>query len=76
MLILLIFILVRRQPSARLAGRLQFGFFDLDIETERFFGMSIERLRNRHLSSPREVSSLETCSLSRGQLQLHHCVAA
>src|SRR5262245_63912934 len=37
--------------GARLAGLLQFGFFDLDIETERFFGMSIERLRNRHLSS-------------------------
>ena len=30
---------------------LQFGFFDLDIETERFFGMSIERLRNQYLSS-------------------------
>src|SRR5215468_6525135 len=26
--------------GARLAGLLQFGFFDLDIETERFFGMS------------------------------------
>jgi shikimate kinase len=37
--------------GARLAGLLQFGFFDLDIETERFFGMSIERLRNRHPSS-------------------------
>jgi shikimate kinase len=37
--------------GARLAGLLQFGFFDLDIETERFFGMSIQRLRNRHLSS-------------------------
>jgi len=37
--------------GARLAGLLRFGFFDLDIETERFFGMSIERLRNRHLSS-------------------------
>ena len=37
--------------GARLAGLLEFRFFDLDIETERFFGMSIERLRNRHLSS-------------------------
>src|SRR5262249_46049820 len=26
-------------------------FFDLDVEIERFFGMSIERLRNRHLTS-------------------------
>jgi shikimate kinase len=37
--------------GARLAGLLEFRFFDLDIETERFFGMSIERLRNRHLTS-------------------------
>ena len=37
--------------GARLAGLLEFRLFDLDIETERFFGMSIERLRNRHLTS-------------------------
>ena len=37
--------------GARLAGLLEFRFFDLDIETERFFEMSIERLRNRHLTS-------------------------
>ena len=34
--------------GARLAGLREFRFFDLNIETERFFGMSIERLRNRH----------------------------
>jgi shikimate kinase len=37
--------------GARLAGLLEFRFFDLDVETERFFGTSIERLRNRHLTS-------------------------
>jgi shikimate kinase len=37
--------------GAQLAGLLGFRFFDLDIETEHFFGISIERLRNRHLTS-------------------------
>ena len=37
--------------GAQLAGLLEYRFFDLDVETERFFGMSIERLRNRHLTS-------------------------
>lgn len=37
--------------GAQLAGLLEYRFFDLDIETERIFGMSIERLRNRHLTS-------------------------
>src|SRR5215471_10732318 len=37
--------------GARLAGLLEYRFFDLDIEIERFFGTSIERLRNRYLSS-------------------------
>jgi shikimate kinase len=37
--------------GAQLAGLLELRFFDLDIETERFFGMSIERLQNRHLTA-------------------------
>jgi shikimate kinase len=37
--------------GARLAGLLECRFFDLDVETERFFGTSIERLRNRYLTS-------------------------
>ena len=37
--------------GARLASLLEYRFFDLDVETERFFGTSIERLRNRHLTS-------------------------
>jgi shikimate kinase len=37
--------------GAQLAGLLECRFFDLDIETERFFETSIERLRNRHLTS-------------------------
>jgi len=37
--------------GSRLAGLLEYRFFDLDVEIERFFGMSIERLRNRHLTS-------------------------
>ena len=66
--------------GARLAGLLEYRFFDLDVETERFFGTSIERLRNRHLTShnfsPRGISSLEGCTISRRQLQLCHCTAA
>jgi shikimate kinase len=37
--------------GAQLAGLLEYRFFDSDVETERFFGTSIERLRNRHLTS-------------------------
>jgi shikimate kinase len=37
--------------GARLADLLEHRFFDLDVETERFFGISIERLRDRHLTS-------------------------
>jgi shikimate kinase len=36
--------------GARLARLLECRFFDLDVETERFFETSIERLRNRHLT--------------------------
>ncbi len=35
--------------GARLAGFLKRPFYDLDTETERFFGTSIERLQKRHL---------------------------
>jgi len=37
--------------GARLAGLLEYRFFDLDVEIERFFGTSIERLRSRYLTS-------------------------
>lgn len=37
--------------GVRLAGLLQYRFFDLDVEIERLFGTSIERLRNRHPTS-------------------------
>ncbi len=37
--------------GAQLARLLEFQFFDLDIETERYFGTSIERLRNRYLAA-------------------------
>lgn len=37
--------------GAQLAGFLECRFFDLDVEIERFFGTSIGRLRNRHLTS-------------------------
>lgn len=37
--------------GARLAGCLECRFFDLDVEIERFFGTSIERLRNRYPAS-------------------------
>jgi shikimate kinase len=36
--------------GAQLAGLLEYRFFDLDAETERFFEISIERLRSRHLT--------------------------
>jgi len=37
--------------GAKLADLLDCRFFDLDVEIERFFGTSIERLRNSHLTS-------------------------
>jgi shikimate kinase len=37
--------------GAQLATLLECCFFDLDFETERFFETSIERLRNRYLTS-------------------------
>jgi shikimate kinase len=37
--------------GAHLAGLLEYQFFDLDVETEGFFETSLERLRNRHLTS-------------------------
>lgn len=37
--------------GAKLADLLQYRFFDLDVEIERFFGTSIERLRNSYLTS-------------------------
>jgi shikimate kinase len=36
--------------GARLADFLRRRFYDLDVETERFFGTSIERLQNSHLA--------------------------
>jgi shikimate kinase len=36
--------------GAKLADILDYQFFDLDLEIERFFGTSIERLRNRYLT--------------------------
>jgi len=37
--------------GAKLADLLDYRFFDLDVEIERFFGTSIERLRNSYLTS-------------------------
>jgi shikimate kinase len=37
--------------GAKLADLLGYKFFDLDQEIEAFFGTSIERLQNRHLTS-------------------------
>ncbi len=37
--------------GAQLAGLLDYRFFDLDVEIERFFETSIERLLSRHLTS-------------------------
>jgi len=39
--------------GAKLADLLDYRFFDLDVEIERFFGTSIERLRNSYLTSHR-----------------------
>jgi shikimate kinase len=36
--------------GVKLAGLLDYRFFDLDHEIEDFFGTSIERLQNRHLT--------------------------
>jgi shikimate kinase len=37
--------------AAKLADLLDYQFFDLDLEIESFFGTSIERLQDRHLTS-------------------------
>ena len=37
--------------GAQLAGLLEYPFFDLDVEIERFFETSIERIQNRYLTS-------------------------
>lgn len=37
--------------GAKLADLLGYPFFDLDVEIERFFGTSIERLQNSYLTS-------------------------
>jgi shikimate kinase len=37
--------------GAKLADLLDYRFFDLDVEIERFFGTSIERLRSSYLTS-------------------------
>jgi shikimate kinase len=63
--------------GAQLAGLLEYQFFDLDVETERFFGMSIERLRNRHLTS--HEFSLEASRALQDVLSRednHNCVIA
>ena len=36
--------------GAKLANLLDYQFFDLDLEIERFFGTSIERLKSRYLT--------------------------
>jgi shikimate kinase len=43
--------------GAKLADLLEYRFFDLDVEIEHFFGTSIERLRNRYLTSFRVAAS-------------------
>ena len=63
--------------GAQLAGLLECRFFDLDAEIERFFGTSIERLRNRHLTSDgfrREASRALKHVLSREDSR--NCVIA
>ena len=40
----------KTSTGAKLAGLLKWQFFDLDAETERFFGTSIERLQNSHFA--------------------------
>jgi hypothetical protein len=66
--------------GARLASLLEYRFFDLDVETERFFGTSIERLPKPapdvERFPPPGISSLEGRSISTGQLQLRHCAAS
>jgi len=63
--------------GARLVGLLDYRFLDLDIEIERFFGTSIERLQSRYLSLydfRRAASQVLKHVLS--QEQGHNCVIA
>jgi shikimate kinase len=63
--------------GAQLAGLLECRFFDLDVETERFFETSIERLRNRHLTSHNfRLAASQALKHVLSQVDSYNCVIA
>lgn len=63
--------------GARLAGLLDYRFFDLDIEIERFFGTSIDRLRSRYLMvHDFRLAASQALKHVLSREQDHNCVIA
>ncbi len=63
--------------GARLAGLLDYRFFDLDTETERFFGMPIGRLQEHH-PTPHDLGLAVSRALQDvlSREDASHCVVA
>jgi Shikimate kinase len=57
--------------GAKLAHNLDYQFFDLDLEIEKFFGTSIERLHNRYLTPSFPRSGFPGLDLSSRSHELH-----
>jgi len=57
---------------------LECRFFDLDVETERFFGTSIERLRNRHPDVPHDfrIAASQVLKHVLSRDESYNCVIA
>jgi shikimate kinase len=63
--------------GAQLAGLLEFRFFDLDTETERFFGMSIARLQDHHLTTHDfRLATSQALKHVLSRAESHNCVIA
>jgi shikimate kinase len=63
--------------GAKLAHLLGYPFFDLDVEIERFFGISIERLQNSYLTSNSfRIAASEALKHLLSRDDSRHCVIA
>jgi shikimate kinase len=63
--------------GAKLADFLGCPFFDLDVEIERFFGISIERLQNSYLTSHSfRIAASEALKHLLSRDDSRHCVIA
>jgi shikimate kinase len=63
--------------GAKLADLLGYPFFDLDVEIERFFGTSIERLQNSYLTSHSfRIAASQALKHVLSRDDSRHCVIA